>query len=76
MKLGRISWDPLLKSTLALALHLRRGVVENIPVLADYFRESDYVLKLDSETWAGLYLSAVSLKATNLKRDTFHSSII
>ena len=27
----------------------------------DYFRKSDYVLKLDSETWVGLYLSAVSL---------------
>jgi alkyl sulfatase BDS1-like metallo-beta-lactamase superfamily hydrolase len=49
------------KGNLAIALHVRRGVVEYIPVPADYFRESDFVLKLDSETWAGLYLSAISL---------------
>jgi len=44
-----------------VALHVRRGVVEYVPVPADYYRKSDFVLKLDSETWAGLYLSAVSL---------------
>jgi alkyl sulfatase BDS1-like metallo-beta-lactamase superfamily hydrolase len=46
----------------AVALHVRRGIAEYIPVPADYFRKSDYVLKLDSETWAGLYLSGVSLE--------------
>jgi len=46
----------------AVALHVRRGIAEYIPVPADYFRKSDYVLKMDSETWVGLYLSAVSLK--------------
>jgi len=30
-------------------------------VPADHYRKSDFVLKLDSETWAGLYLSAISL---------------
>ncbi len=46
----------------AVALHVRRGIAEYVPVPADYYRKSDFVLKLDSETWAGLYLSAVSLK--------------
>jgi alkyl sulfatase BDS1-like metallo-beta-lactamase superfamily hydrolase len=49
------------KGNHAVALHVRRGIAEYIPVPADYFRKSDYVLKLDSETWVGLYLSAVSL---------------
>ncbi len=49
------------KGNLAVALHVRRGVVEYIPVPADYYRESDFVLRLDSETWTGLYLSAVEL---------------
>jgi alkyl sulfatase BDS1-like metallo-beta-lactamase superfamily hydrolase len=49
------------KGNHAVALHVRRGIAEYIPVPADYFRKSDYVLKLDSETWTGLYLSAVSL---------------
>lgn len=46
----------------AVALHLRRGVVEFIPVPADYYRAPDSVLKLDSETWAALYLSGIELK--------------
>jgi alkyl sulfatase BDS1-like metallo-beta-lactamase superfamily hydrolase len=50
------------KGNHAVALHVRRGIAEYIPVPADYLRKSDYVLKLDSETWAGLYLSAVSLE--------------
>jgi len=45
----------------AVALHVRRGIAEYVPVPADYYRKSDFVLKLDSETWARLYLSAVSL---------------
>ena len=49
------------KGNRAVALHVRRGVAEFIPVPADYYRDADYVLKLDSETWAGLYLSAVGL---------------
>jgi alkyl sulfatase BDS1-like metallo-beta-lactamase superfamily hydrolase len=45
----------------AVALHMRRGVAEFVPVPADYYRESDFVLKMDSGTWVGLYLSALSL---------------
>ena len=51
------------KGNRAVALHLRRGVVEYVPVPADYYREADSVLQLDSETWAGLYLCALELKA-------------
>lgn len=46
----------------SVALHLRRGVVEFIPVRAAYYREPDSVLKLDSETWAALYLSSIWLE--------------
>jgi len=49
------------KGARAVALHLRRGVVEFIPVPTDYYREPDSVLRLDSETWSALYLSAMSL---------------
>jgi alkyl sulfatase BDS1-like metallo-beta-lactamase superfamily hydrolase len=49
------------KGDLAVALHVRRGIAEFVPVPADYYRESDFVLKLDSETWVGLYLSTISL---------------
>jgi alkyl sulfatase BDS1-like metallo-beta-lactamase superfamily hydrolase len=58
----------------AVGLHVRRGIGEYIPVPADYYRESDVVLKLDSETWAKLYLSetdlgeAISSKAVTLKK--------
>jgi alkyl sulfatase BDS1-like metallo-beta-lactamase superfamily hydrolase len=46
----------------AVALHVRRGIAEYIPVPADYLKTSDFVLQMDSETWAELYLSAVSLE--------------
>ena len=49
------------KGNEAVALHVRRGIVEYIPVPSEYYRESDYSIKLDSKTWAGLYLNAVTL---------------
>lgn len=49
------------KGDLAVALHVRRGVAEYIPVPADYHRKADYVLELDSEPWAELYLSSTDL---------------
>ena len=49
------------KGNHAVALHVRRGIAEYIPVPADYIRESDYILELDSETWVELYLSTISL---------------
>jgi alkyl sulfatase BDS1-like metallo-beta-lactamase superfamily hydrolase len=45
----------------AVGLHVRRGIAEYIPVPAEYYRKADYVLKLDSETWAKLYLSTIDL---------------
>ena len=50
------------KGNHAVALHVRRGIAEYIPVPAEYLKESDYVLQMDSETWVGLYLSAFSLE--------------
>jgi alkyl sulfatase BDS1-like metallo-beta-lactamase superfamily hydrolase len=50
------------KGNHAVALHVRRGIAEYIPVPADYLQKSDYVLQMDSETWVELYLSSVSLK--------------
>lgn len=46
----------------AVGLHVRRGIAEYIPVPADYYREADFVLELDSETWAKLYLSTIGLR--------------
>jgi len=45
----------------AVALHIRRGIAEYIPVPSDYHQKADYILKLDSKTWAGLYLSSATL---------------
>jgi alkyl sulfatase BDS1-like metallo-beta-lactamase superfamily hydrolase len=50
------------KENKAVALHVRRGVVEYIPVPADYYRRPDYVVALDSETWAALYLSSSNVE--------------
>ena len=50
------------KGNKAVALHVRRGVVEYIPVPADYYRKPDYVVELDSESWAALYLSSTDLE--------------
>lgn len=50
------------KGNHAVALHVRRGIAEYIPVPAEYLKESDYVLQMDSETWVGLYLSTFSLE--------------
>jgi len=50
------------KGNEAVALHVRRGIAEYIPVPSDYYKKHDYSLKLDSETWAALYLSSVTLE--------------
>jgi len=50
------------KGNQAVSLHVRRGVAEYIPVPDDYFRGPDYVMELDSESWAALYLSSIELK--------------
>jgi len=49
------------KDNKSVGLHVRGGIAEYIPVPADYYKKTDYVLKLDSDTWAKLYLNSVSL---------------
>jgi len=48
---------------LAVGLHVRRGIVEFLPKPADHYQEADFVLELDGETWAKLYLSQIDLAA-------------
>lgn len=50
------------KDNKEVSLHIRRGIAEYIPVPSDYYKKPDYNLKLDSETWAALYLSSVTLE--------------
>jgi len=50
------------KGNKSVGLHVRGGIAEYIPVPADYYKKTDYVLKLDSDTWVKLYLNSVSLK--------------
>lgn len=50
------------KGVPTVGLHVRRGIAEYLPVPADYYREADFVLELDAETWAKLYLSEISLE--------------
>jgi len=44
-----------------VGLHVRRGIAEFLPEPADHYREADFVLQLDGETWAKLYLSEIGL---------------
>ena len=50
------------KGNQAVSLHVRRGIAEFIPVPSEYYRQSDAVLQLDSDTWSELYLSTIDLK--------------
>jgi alkyl sulfatase BDS1-like metallo-beta-lactamase superfamily hydrolase len=58
----------------AVGLHVRRGIAEYLSVPADHYRKADFVLELNSETWAKLYLSetdlgeAIGSKAVRLKK--------
>lgn len=46
------------------------------PVPADYLKKSDYVLKMDSETWASLYVNAISLSdSTDSEKVTLSGEI-
>jgi alkyl sulfatase BDS1-like metallo-beta-lactamase superfamily hydrolase len=44
-----------------VGLHVRRGIAEYLPDPADHYQEADFVLGLDGETWAKLYLSQIGL---------------
>lgn len=49
------------KGNLAVALHVRKGVVEYIPTPSEYFKTTDYKIQLDTDTWAKLYLNSIEL---------------
>lgn len=57
-----------------VGLHVRRGIVEYLTEPADHYQKADFVLQLDGETWAKLYLSEIGLaeaidsKAVELKQ--------
>jgi alkyl sulfatase BDS1-like metallo-beta-lactamase superfamily hydrolase len=44
-----------------VGLHVRRGIAEYLPDPADHYQGADFVLELDGETWAELYLSKIDL---------------
>jgi len=49
------------KGNRAVALHVRRGIAEFVPVPSDHYKPAGCTVKLDSDTWAELYLSEISL---------------
>jgi alkyl sulfatase BDS1-like metallo-beta-lactamase superfamily hydrolase len=44
-----------------VGLHVRRGIAEYLPVPADHYREADFVMELDGETWSKLYLNEIGV---------------
>jgi hypothetical protein len=40
---------------------VRRGIAEYLPVPADHYQKPDFILELNGETWANLYLSEIDL---------------
>ncbi len=57
-----------------VGLHVRRGIAEFLPDPAEHYQDADFVLELNGETWAKLYLSEIDLaealdsKAVKLKQ--------
>jgi len=44
------------KNNKSVALHVRKGVVEYVPVPSKYLRKPDFTIEMDSKTWASVYL--------------------
>jgi len=44
-----------------VGLHVRRGIAEYLAAPADHYQKADFVMELDGETWAKLYLSEIDL---------------
>ncbi len=44
------------KNNKSVALHVRKGVVEYIPVPSKYLGKPDFTIEMDSKTWASIYL--------------------
>jgi alkyl sulfatase BDS1-like metallo-beta-lactamase superfamily hydrolase len=49
------------KENHAVALHVRRGIAEYVKEPSKYFKKPDFDMKLDSKTWADLYLNKITL---------------
>jgi alkyl sulfatase BDS1-like metallo-beta-lactamase superfamily hydrolase len=47
-----------------VGLHVRRGIAEYLTDPDDHYQKADFVLQLDGETWAKIYLSEVGLAET------------
>ena len=45
----------------SVALHVRKGVVEYIPVPSKYLRKPDFTIEMDSKTWASIYLGTTDM---------------
>jgi alkyl sulfatase BDS1-like metallo-beta-lactamase superfamily hydrolase len=46
-----------------VALHIRKGVAEYIPVPSEYLRKPDFTIEMDSKTWASIYLGETDVSA-------------
>jgi len=44
-----------------VGLHVRRGIAEYLSDPAGHYQGADFVMELDGETWAKLYLSEIDL---------------
>ena len=49
------------KNNKSVALHVRKGVVEYIPVPSKYLRKPDFTIEMDSKTWASIYLGTTDM---------------
>jgi alkyl sulfatase BDS1-like metallo-beta-lactamase superfamily hydrolase len=52
----------------SVALHIRGGVAEFIPKPSSYLKKADYMLELDGNTWASIYLGTTDM-AGEIKSD-------
>ena len=59
------------KKNESVALHVRKGVVEYIPVPSDYLKKPDFSIEMDSKIWASIYLGETNvseeIKSNNIK---------
>lgn len=46
----------------AVALNVRRGVVEYVPIPSVYLRKADFSIALSAKTWANIYLGTTDLE--------------
>ena len=49
------------KNNKSVALHVRKGVVEYIPVPSKYLGKPDFTIEMDSKTWASIYLGTTDM---------------